>query len=64
MALVLVFAGILLVYGYHMALLGLKKNIVGLDIPKGVIQAVVPISAIGMLVFTIELLIKRDWDRF
>jgi len=64
LALVLIFAGILLVEGYHMAILGLKKNIVGLDIPKGVIQAVVPISAIGMLLFTIELLINRDWDRF
>lgn len=64
LALVLIFAGILLVYGYQMAILGLKKNIVGLEIPKGVVQAVVPISAFGMLLFTIELFVKRDWDRF
>ncbi|MBV7395938.1 TRAP transporter small permease [Mameliella sediminis] len=64
LALVIIFAGILVIYGAQMATLGLKKNTIGLNIPLGYIQAVAPIAGFGMLLFSIELLIKRDWDRF
>ncbi len=62
--LVLAFASVLLIYGWQMALVNMRQTIAGLNIQVGWVQLVVPIAAAGMILFTIELIAKRDWSRF
>ncbi|MCY4208263.1 MAG: TRAP transporter small permease [Roseovarius sp.] len=64
LALLLGFAGILLTQGSLMAQMNMRQTVTGLDIPAGIIQLVVPISATGMILFALELVARRDWDRF
>ncbi len=63
-ALLLGFSGVFLVHGTQMARMNMRQTITGLDVPAGVVQLVVPIAALGMILFAVELIAKRDWDRF
>ncbi len=63
-ALVIAFASVLLVYGSEMAALNMRQTITGLDVPAGLVQSVVPVAALGMILFALELVAKRDWSRF
>ena len=62
--LVFAFATVLLIYGSQMAMVNMRQTITGLNIPTGLVQVVVPIAAAGMILFTLELIAKRDWSRF
>lgn len=62
--LVVAFAGVMVYYGAKMAMVNMRQIITGLNIPAGWVQIVVPIASAGMALFAVELLAKRDWDRF
>lgn len=61
---VFAFAGVLLVHGYDIAVLNLRQEITGLEIPVFFVYIAIPIAAFGMLLFTLELIVKGHRGTF
>lgn len=59
-AVTLIFAGVLVVYGMALAIPNLRQTTPGLEIPVFYIYLAVPVSAVLMILYLLELILRRE----